>query len=57
MKVLAVVVPEVVGSSVHRRPSEHPTNEKTRFHTPVLKYVASSPRAELVNLDTCPFLY
>ena len=26
-------------------------HENIRFHTPVLRYAASSPRAEFVNLD------
>jgi len=58
--VLDVTVFEVIGDSVHRKSSEHPPNKNTRFHThaPVLMYVASSPRAEFVNLDnlTAPLL-
>lgn len=47
---LAVTVFEVMGDSMREKSSEHPPS-KTRDHTPVLMYVASSPRAELVSLD------
>jgi hypothetical protein len=49
--VLAVTVFEVMGDSMHRKSSGHTLDENTRIHTPVLMYVASSPRAEFVNLD------
>ena len=49
--VLAVTVFEVMGDSMCRKSSKYPLNENTRPYTPVLMYVTSSPRAELVNLD------
>ena len=47
---LAVTVFEGMGDSTRRKSSEYP-RRKHEIHTPVLRYAASSPRAELVNLD------